>query len=303
VIALSTENLFAQPGQWYKGCLHVHSAASDGRRTPEQVLAWYRSRGYNFVALTDHNVASQALTLAEDFITLAGVEVDGLDPASGLYHLVGIGSEVPEAAPQPAASMQAAVDRLRAAGALVCMAHPYWSGQRSADLIGLDGCFAVEVYNGGCEVDDAKGFSHVHWDDMLAAGCRLWAVAVDDAHWRTSDRDAGLGWVWVKATELTQRAILESLLGGRFYSSSGPQIHGLWLDAERSEIVVRCSPATAIDFVGSGRFSRRFLAPEGQPLTEARYRPQRHQRYVRVACRDAGGCWAWSNPVFLEAGD
>jgi hypothetical protein len=241
--------------------------------------------------------------LAGDFITLAGIEVDGLDPASGLYHLIGIGSEVTGISPQPEASLQAAVDWLRASDALVCLAHPYWSGQRSADLIPIDGCFALEVYNGGCEVDDAKGFSHVHWDDMLAAGCRLWGVAVDDAHWYDGDHDAGLGWVWVKAAELTQRAILESLGRGRFYASSGPQIHDLVLDAERSEIVVRCSPATAVDFVGSGRFSRRVQDPQGQPLTEARYRPRKHQRYLRVACRDAGGCWAWSNPVFLEAGD
>ena len=54
--AMSCENLFSKPGQWYKGCLHVHSTASDGRLTPEEVLQWYRGRGYHFVALADHNV-------------------------------------------------------------------------------------------------------------------------------------------------------------------------------------------------------------------------------------------------------
>ena len=297
---MSAENLFSKPGHWYRGCLHVHSTASDGRLTPEEVLQWYRGRGYHFVALADHNVPSRALNLAEDWITLAGIEVDGLDPDFGLYHLVGIGSEIPRPPRQPALPMQAAVDWLRSTGALVCLAHPYWSGQRSADLIGIEGCFALEVYNGGCEVDDAKGFSHIHWDDMLAAGRRLWGVAVDDAHWRAGDHDAGLGWVWVKAAELTQQAILESLQQGCFYASSGPQIHDLRLDAERGEVAVRCSPVTTIDFVGNGPFSRRFLAPEGQSLTEARYRLRKHHSYVRVACRDAQGRWAWSNPFFLE---
>jgi hypothetical protein len=296
---VSADNLLALPGRWYKGCLHVHSAASDGRLTPEEVLHWYRSRGYHFLAVTDHNVPSQALTAAEDWITLAGIEVDGLDPALGLYHLVGIGTDVPRPAPQPARSMQATVDWLRAAGALVCIAHPYWSGQRSTDLFGIEGCFALEVYNGGCEVDDAKGLSHVHWDDLLAAGRRLWGVAVDDAHWRDGEHDAGLGWVWVKAEELSQQAILESLQKGWFYSSCGPEIHDLQLDAENREVAVRCSPVAAIDLIGSGRFSRRLLAPEGQLLTEARYRLKRQQRYVRVACRDIHGRWAWSNPVFL----
>ena len=300
IFEMSFKNPFAQPGRWYKGCLHVHSSASDGRLTPDEVLCWYRHRGYHFLALTDHNVSSQARTLAEDWITLAGIEVDGLDPAAGLYHLVGLGAGSLPTFPEPAASMQSAVDRLREAGALVCLAHPYWSGQRSADLIGVEGCFALEVYNGGCEVDDAKGYSNVHWDDLLAAGCRLYGVAVDDAHWRTGDRDAGLGWVWVKAADLSQEGVLDALRQGCFYASSGPQIHDLRFDAGRGEITVRCSPARAIDFVGFGPFSRRILASGGQLLTEASYRVHESQGYVRVACQDAHGRWAWTNPVFLD---
>jgi len=297
---MHTENPFASPGQWYKGCLHVHSTASDGDLTPEGVLAWYHGHGYHFLALTDHNVPSQARTLAEDWITLAGIEVDGVDPVAGLYHLVGLGLDLPWVRPARTGSMQDSVDRLRAAGALVSVAHPYWSGQCSAHLMGVEGCFALEVYNGGCEVDDAKGFSHVHWDDLLAAGRRLWGLAVDDAHWRTGDGDAGLGWVWVKAPALTQQAILDALGQGCFYASSGPQIYNFDLDACRRQITVRCSPVVAIDFVGNGPLSRRIVAPSGETLTEASYRLLEDQRYVRVACRDAHGRWAWSHPLLLE---
>ena len=297
---MDDQNPFAQPGEWYKGCLHVHSTASDGRLSPEDVSVWYHARGYNFVALTDHNVPSRAQTLGQDWITLAGIEVDGVDPEAGLYHLVGLGLELPWPKPRGADGLQEAVDRLRAAGALVCLAHPYWSGQRSADLIDLAGCFALEVYNGGCEIDDAKGFSHVHWDDLLAAGVRLWGLAVDDAHWRIGDRDAGLGWVWVRAPALTQAAILAALEQGCFYASSGPEIYDLVLDRDCGEVTVRCSPAVSIDFVGNGRLSRRVLAAKGQSLTEANYRLRDSQRYVRVACLDASGGWAWSNPLFLD---
>jgi hypothetical protein len=138
----------------------------------------------------------------------------------------------------------------------------------------------------------------VHWDDLLAAGRRLWGLAVDDAHWRQGDNDAGLGWVWVKAETLTQEAILHSLAQGHFYASSGPQIHDLAL--EGGELRVRCSPATVIDFVGHSRHSYRVAAPPGGTLTEAAFRPYDLQHYVRVACRDGQGCWAWSNPIFLE---
>ena len=63
---------------------------------------------------------------------------------------------------------------------------------------------------------------------------------------------------------------------------------------------MRCSPAVSVDFVGSGYMSRRITAPPGETLTEASYRFRKAQRYVRVACRDARGGWAWSNPIFLE---
>ena len=67
-------NPFALPGYWFKGCLHVHSTASDGCLTPEEVIDWYRSRGYHFLALTDHGVLSEAQSLGDGFITLSGIE-------------------------------------------------------------------------------------------------------------------------------------------------------------------------------------------------------------------------------------
>jgi histidinol phosphatase-like PHP family hydrolase len=55
-------NPFSLPGSWFKGNLHVHSTASDGKLTPDQVIDWHRRRGYHFLALTDHGVLSEART-------------------------------------------------------------------------------------------------------------------------------------------------------------------------------------------------------------------------------------------------
>jgi len=290
-------NPFALPGQWFKGCLHVHSTASDGKLTPDEVIAWYRSRGYHFLALTDHGVLSEAQSLADDFVTLSGIEVGDMDPQAGLYHLVGLGlRRPPNLSREGYVPMQEAVNRLRAAGGLVYLAHPYWSGQMSKDLLDLEGCFGLEIYNGSCEVMDCKGLSTVHWDDLLAAGRRLCGLAVDDAHWGPGPVDADLGWIWVKAPALTQEAILHALKQGHFYASSGPQIHDL--QSEEGRVRVRCSPAVAVDFIGWGPLSRRVHAPPGEPLTEVVYRRlHEYQRYVRVACQDNRGCWAWSSPI------
>ena len=42
--------------RWYKGNLHMHSFWSDGRAAPEEAIKLYKSRGWDFVALSDHNV-------------------------------------------------------------------------------------------------------------------------------------------------------------------------------------------------------------------------------------------------------
>jgi hypothetical protein len=44
---------------WYKGNLHTHTYWSDGDEFPELVLDWYKSHGYDFVALSDHNTLAQ----------------------------------------------------------------------------------------------------------------------------------------------------------------------------------------------------------------------------------------------------
>ncbi|MEZ6115629.1 MAG: SGNH/GDSL hydrolase family protein [Pirellulaceae bacterium] len=45
--------------RWLKGNLHTHSLWSDGNDFPEMIADWYRQHGYQFLALSDHNVLSQ----------------------------------------------------------------------------------------------------------------------------------------------------------------------------------------------------------------------------------------------------
>ena len=45
--------------RWFKGNLHTHSYWSDGDEFPEMIMDWYKDRGYDFVALTDHNILAQ----------------------------------------------------------------------------------------------------------------------------------------------------------------------------------------------------------------------------------------------------
>lgn len=41
---------------WWKGNLHTHTFWSDGDDFPEAVADWYKTNGYHFLALSDHNI-------------------------------------------------------------------------------------------------------------------------------------------------------------------------------------------------------------------------------------------------------
>jgi hypothetical protein len=66
-VAFCVSSIFAQeedtspePRYW-KGNLHTHSLWSDGDEFPEMIVDWYVRYGYNFLALSDHNILSEGI--------------------------------------------------------------------------------------------------------------------------------------------------------------------------------------------------------------------------------------------------
>ena len=45
-----------QAQTWYRGNTHTHSLWSDGNDFPEMIVDWYKDKGYDFIALSDHNI-------------------------------------------------------------------------------------------------------------------------------------------------------------------------------------------------------------------------------------------------------
>ena len=45
--------------KWWKGNTHTHTLWSDGDAPPEWAADWYKSHGYHFLVLSDHNVLSE----------------------------------------------------------------------------------------------------------------------------------------------------------------------------------------------------------------------------------------------------
>lgn len=296
---------FAQPGRFYKGNLHTHSTRSDGGLEPGAVLAAYRERGYDFVALTDHFTPRYDFPIVDttpwrtpDFTTLFGAELHAPALQNGeVWHLLAVGLP-PDFAPtaQGETGPQLAA-RAAAAGAFVAIAHPAWYGLTPDDARSLgEAAHAIEVYNTGCEVESERGDSWELADILLNEGRRLTACATDDAHCRDVPDTFG-GWVMVRASALEPAALLAALHAGHYYSSQGPELHDIAVAGDT--IRVACSPARSIHLLGPGSLGR-YLRGDG--LREATFPLPARRRFVRVTVVDADGKRAWSNPIWLDEG-
>jgi hypothetical protein len=298
-------NPFTQPGRWYRGVFHCHTTDSDGARSPEAVVAWYEEHGYDFLAITDHNRVTPAPATAAPgrLVLVSGTEIDaGRARLGEAYHLVGIGlREMIDVPRQPAARyalpVQDVIAALRGAGAVVFVAHPYWSGLVLDDLLPLDEIAGIEVYNANTAVDIAKGHSGVHWDDCLSCGRRLLGVANDDAHWRMPDY--GKAWTMLRAPSLTPEAITAGIASGSFYASTGVVLDDVAFDGDTASVRVAPPGAREVRFMCDHRWGQR-VAADGAPLLHAAYTLRGQERYLRIEVIAASGERAWTNPLFVE---
>ena len=284
---------FAVEGRWYRGNLHTHSTNSDGDKSVEDAVSWYRDNGYDFMALTDHRVLSDTRALATaEFVTIPGMEMHGPDPWMGVrYHIVGLGmhsfSEWPEDY-----GPQETIDRVNADGGVAILAHPYWLGQSAADMGELTGFIGMEVFNSVCDRSRAKGFSGVQWDDHCQTYGLTWGLATDDTHWRSQEQ--GRGWVNVRTEDFSLKGLLAALRAGHFYASTGPEIHDVRLSD--GVLSIRCSAARRVSVMAARARGTSLHADDGQHLTEVRYELRGEEQYVRIEVEDAAGRVAWTNP-------
>lgn len=294
---------FSLAGQFYRGNLHTHSNRSDGALAPETVVATYRDAGYDFLAITDHFLQNYHFPITDTrafrtntFTTLLGAELHAPRLANGqIWHIVAVGLPLDFAPTSQSESGPELARRAAAAGAFVGIAHPAWYGLTLADARSLDAAHAIEIYNETCFALNDRGESWYVADSLLSQGHRYFAYAADDAHLLPARRDACAAWVMVRAQSLEPEHLIAALKAGHFYSSQGPEIQDIQIDAERIRVV--CSPAAHVYVSGSAPLARQI---HGADLTSVDFPRQPFENsYLRVTVVDNGGKRAWSNPFWL----
>ena len=197
----------AREAREWVGAIHVHTVASDGGGTVDEVARAARAAGLDFVTLTDHNTWAMPAPIYRDGRLL----VLGEEASVPAGHILVIGGDDPEVR---RTRRSAAAERgtplgpsVPAGGGLRIVAHPegpgtpwtYW------DASGFD---ALEIWNWDTDLrDDGLGdwwrallllptepvgamlelvdrpaLTLERWDELLAGGHRTAAVCSVDAH-------------------------------------------------------------------------------------------------------------------------
>jgi len=289
-------NPFLTKGQWYKGNLHTHTTNSDGRLSLEQIISSYKGRGYDFLGITDH----EKVTDIDEHSTVNPLLIKGIEIACGCseigepYHILGIGlKKMVELL--DGVSAQKVINMIRVQQGIAIIAHPYWSGLTFGDVLPLKGILGIEVFNTSCHNGIGKGFSAVHWDDLLARGRNLYGFASDDTHFQ---ENIGQGWIMVKAKSLSVTDILSAIKNGQFYSTRGPIIRDIVF--KDNIVAVRCSEAAVINFICDSSRGKSFHSEDGKLMTSASYDLLGQEGYLRIEVIDVNGKPAWSQPLFYK---
>jgi histidinol phosphatase-like PHP family hydrolase len=295
---------FDTPGRFYKGNLHTHSTESDGALSVEEVCRRYRERGYDFLCLSDHFLPAYDFPVTDTrpfrtagFTTILGAEVHVPSTTLGeKWHLLANGLPLDFEPTRPGESAPELAARCAAAGAFLSIVHPEWYALGVDDARTINAAHAVEVYNHTSAVMADRGQGWSLLDQLLSQGRRLHALACDDAHFKVDD--AFGAWVMVHAEAHEPEALTAALKAGRYYSSTGPEIHAIRFEGD--EVEVECSPAVGVYLLGKGSRATQVL---GHDLTRVRLRAAElgKSSYRRVAVVDAQGRKAWSNPFWPDA--
>ena len=260
--------LFGAKKNFYKANLHCHSNLSDGTFSPEELKKFYKKKGYSILAITDHEVLINHSDLDDkDFLTITSSELaikedpnlstskkfnmktchlniyakeqsNDYNPCySSVYDRYCKKSDIVLNVPQVELNREYNPDSINALiktandnGFFVSYNHPVWSLENYKQYSKYEGIWGVEVFNTACSLAGRFEYNINVLRDFLSDGKRVFVTSGDDNH---SKRNQFGTCVMVNADELKYNLVIDSLLNGDFYTSTGPEIFEISVDENK----------------------------------------------------------------------
>lgn len=165
--------------RYYRGDTHAHTVNSDGNRTTENLLKKARSKGLEYLMITDHNrPAVYGLPAVKGITAVPGVETTYYKGHANFW-----GTEKPydgSFALNTLEEWRKLRDEARSNGAVICVNHPFCSMCPWRWELDADDFDAVEVLNGPARLDTQKATEW--WEERIKEGKRLTPVGGSDFH-------------------------------------------------------------------------------------------------------------------------
>lgn len=209
--------------------LHCHTTESDGDMTPTQLVDRALERGYEAIALTDHNTISGVETAVEYGASRGLVVVKGIEWTTFWGHIVvtGGGSKLDWRTITPD-NIDACIAYAQEVGDMVTLAHPHRLGWplcscchndfKINDWQNID---AIEVWSHfNPHRDKASGQAIAQWQSLLCQGYRISALYGYD--WHEPDLTPPIyAHTYLGCRELNPKSIIAAVKEGRTYVSTG----------------------------------------------------------------------------------
>jgi hypothetical protein len=194
--------------------IHCHTTQSDGNFTPAEVVDSYLAKGYDVLAITDHDmVTTQPAGIA------TSISANELSPSQ--QHIISLNSDYTRGVTTDA---QTIIDAIVADGGQAQVAHPNWSiGMTSGELAALTDYLGFEIHNGtvvpgagGQSPITFGGYAVALWDTVLASNKSRWGFSVDDWHFVDAYRVNDVGRLQVFAASPSVADVMGALVAGNF---------------------------------------------------------------------------------------
>ena len=200
-----------EPSHEYKGIIHLHTTASDGAASHQEVARVAAQAGLDFLIVTDHNVLSTGVEgWHDDVLLLVGEEIHDTTRVPEANHYLAL--DIQDHIPAEGAGPQQVIDEVNSQDGFGFIAHPFEHSPqftREPELPwvdwGVSGYAGLEIWNYMSEFK-----SHLHnlrrarlfiffprlaitgpfpetlakWDQLLSSR-KTAAIAGSDAHGNT----------------------------------------------------------------------------------------------------------------------
>lgn len=327
---------FKKEGNWYKGNTHTHTNVFDGFSPAEDVINLYKNEGYNFLAITDHNLFNVYPQYNDDnFIMLNGTELtygveikdEGLLKQMNKKVANGEMSQS-EMLSTIATFMPIDINKTRVPHVIAISRDPEmvdWTGidsknfsdiQVMLDLAKEHNCISIIAHPTWSkltikDLEPLKDYTAIevynHVCETYFAGgdaSIIWDELLNAniptnfiACDDTHDISISLGgYIMVKAENLDYHSIITAIEDGDYYSTCGPIIHDVTL--VDGVVNISCSKANNVRFIPDIPFGRTYRDADSN-IEHCSHKLEGSEKHIRIEVTDSDGRKAWTNPIYL----